>query len=156
QSGLSFLRSNRNKKSVTLDLKHPEGKATFIELARKADIVVENLRPGVMDRIGIGYEDLKKINPALIYVAISGFGHKEVLPSPYMDYPAFDIVGQALSGLMYRPERKDERPTYLGFSLADIEGGILGAYGATLALLQRGRTGRGQMVDISLYDASLI
>jgi len=154
--GLSFLRSNRNKKSVTLDLKRPEGKAMFIELARHADIVVENLRPGAMDRLGIGYQHLRKVNAALIYVAISGFGQRDILPSPYKDHPAFDIVGQALSGLMYRPERKDDRPVYLGFSLTDIEAGILGAYGAMLALFQRHRTGQGQMVDISLYDASLI
>lgn len=154
--GLSLLRSNRNKKSITLDLKHTEGRALFLELAEEADIVVENLRAGVMDRLGIGYPELSKINPKLIYVAISGFGQKHVLPSPYIDRPAFDIIGQALSGLMNRPERQDDRPTYLGFSLADIEAGILGAYGATLALIQRGRTGKGQMIDISLYDACLI
>lgn len=154
--GLSLLRANRNKKSITLDLKHPEGKATFLDLARHADIVVENLRAGVMDRLGIGYDVLKDVNPKLIYVAISGFGQKHILPSPMIDAPAFDIIGQALSGLMYRPERKDDRPTYLGFSLADIEAGIIAAYGAMLALIQRGRTGKGQMVDISLYDASLI
>lgn len=154
--GLSLLRANRNKKSITLDLKHPEGKETFMELARQADIVVENLRAGVMDRLGIGYAELSAVNPKLIYVAISGFGQKHILPSPYIDYPAFDIIGQALSGLMNRPERQGERPTYLGFSLADIEAGILGAYGATLALIQRGRTGKGQLIDISLYDACLI
>ncbi|MFT3975780.1 MAG: CoA transferase [Sphingomonas bacterium] len=154
--GLSFLRTNRNKKSVTLDLKNPEGRALFRELAAKADILVENLRPGVTERLGLDYQSLRGINPRLIYVAVSGFGQKELLPSPYKDNPAFDIVGQAMSGLMYRPERQGERPTYLGFSLADLEGGILGAYGAMLALIQRGRTGEGQLVDISLYDASLI
>lgn len=154
--GLSFLRSNRNKKSVTLDLKHPEGKRIFIELAREADILVENLRPGVMDRLGIGYDVLRKHNPRLIYVAISGFGHTDVKPGPYTDYPAFDIVGQAMSGLMYRPERAGDRPTYLGFSLADLQGAILAVQGALLALYQRNRTGRGKKVDISLYDASLI
>lgn len=154
--GLSFLRSNRNKKSVTLDLKRPEGKQIFIELAREADIVVENLRPGVMDRLGIGYDALREQNPRLIYVAISGFGHTDVKASPYTDYPAFDIVGQAMSGLMYRPERRDDRPTYLGFSMADLQGGILAVQGALLALYQRERTGLGKKVDISLYDASLI
>lgn len=154
--GLSFLRSNRNKKSVTLDLKHSEGKRIFIELAREADILVENLRPGVMDRLGIGYDVLREHNPHLIYVAISGFGHTDVKPSPYTDYPAFDIVGQAMSGLMYRPERVGDRPTYLGFSLADLQGAILAVQGALLALYQRNRTGRGKKVDISLYDASLI
>lgn len=154
--GFSFLRSNRNKKSVAIDLKHPEGIATFKELAAKADIIVENLRPGVMDRLGIGYDTLKEINPGLIYVAISGFGQNHILPSPMRDSPAFDIVGQALSGLMNRPERGGDKPVYLGFSLADIEAGILGAYGAMLALFQRTLTGVGQMVDISLYDSCLI
>ncbi|WP_298215175.1 CaiB/BaiF CoA-transferase family protein [Acidocella sp.] len=153
---LSFLRVNRNKKSITLDLKTKEGKETFLALARKADIVVENLRPGAMDRLGIGYETLSVENPRLIYVAISGFGQKHILPSPYIDRPAFDIIGQALSGLMYRPDRQDESPVYLGFSLADINSGIVAAYGAMLALFQRTVTGKGQLVDISLYDAALI
>ncbi len=153
---LSFLRVNRNKKSITLDLKTKEGKETFLALARKADIVVENLRPGAMDRLGIGYETLSAENPRLIYVAISGFGQKHILPSPYIDRPAFDIIGQALSGLMYRPDRQDESPVYLGFSLADINSGIVAAYGAMLALFQRTVTGKGQLIDISLYDAALI
>ena len=154
--GLSFLRSNRNKKSVTLDLKHPDGIAMFKELACNADMLVENLRPGVMERLGVGYEQIKLINPRLMYVAISGFGQKEIVPSPFKDKPAFDIIGQALSGLMNRPEREGDKPVYLGFSLADIQAGILGAYGAMLALFQRTMTGQGQMVDISLYDSCLI
>lgn len=155
-SGLSFLRANRNKKSVTLDLKHPEGKRVFKELVAEADVVLENLRPNVMDRLGLGYEVLSEINPRLIYGAISGFGHEDILPSPFGNFPAFDIVGQAMSGLMYRPERSDDRPTYLGFSLADIECGVLALYGVVLALLHRTRTGKGKKIDISMYDASLI
>ncbi len=154
--GLSFLRSNRNKKSVTLDLKHPEGKRIFKELVCEADVLIENLRPGVMDRLGIGWDVLQGVNPRLVYVAVSGFGHRDVLPSPYSDRPAFDILGQALSGLMYRPERQGDRPTYLGFSLADIESGIQAAYGTMLALFQRQTTGKGSKVDISLYDACLV
>lgn len=155
-SGLSFLRTNRNKKSVTLDLKQPEGKRVFKALVAEADVVLENLRPNVMDRLGLGYEALREINPRLIYGAISGFGHEDILPSPFGDFPAFDIVGQAMSGLMYRPERTGDRPTYLGFSLADIECGILALYGVVLALLHRTRTGKGKKIDISMYDASLI
>lgn len=154
--GLSFLRSNRNKRSVTLDLKSGEGKAIFLRLAAQADIVLENLRPGVMDKLGVGWAALSAINPKLIYVAISGYGHPDTQPSPYTDYPAFDIVAQALSGLMYRPERSGDAPVYLGFSLADIQGGIVAAQGALLALLQRGTTGKGQKVDVSLYDATLV
>jgi formyl-CoA transferase len=154
--GFSFVRTNRNKRSVTLDLKNEEGKRVFRELAAQADIVLENLRPGVMDGLGLGWEQLKEINPRLVYVAVSGFGHRDVLPSPYTDHPAFDIVAQAMSGLMYRPERKSDAPIYLGFSLADINAGIVASHGVLLALIQRGRTGTGQKVDISLYDAALI
>lgn len=153
--GLLFLRTNRNKRSVTLDLKSDDGKRIFKALAAKADIVLENLRPGVMDGLGLGWSALREVNPRLIYVAVSGFGHRDVKPSPYTDYPAFDIVGQAMSGLMYRPEREGDRPTYLGFSAADVEVGILAAQGALLALLQRERTGKGQKVDVSMYDACL-
>ncbi|WP_322045118.1 CoA transferase [Paraburkholderia sp. J67] len=155
-NGLAFLRTNRNKKSVTLDLKHAEGQRLFKQLAAQADVVIENLRPNVMDRLGIGYAELSRINPRLIYGAISGFGHDDILSSPYGDVPAFDIVGQAMSGLMYRPERTGDRPTYLGFSLADIECGILALYGVVLALFHRQTTGTGKKIDISMYDASLV
>ncbi len=154
--GLSFLRANRNKRSLTLDLKSDAGKRLFKQLAEQADIVLENFRPGVMDELGLGWTTLRELNPRLIYVAVSGFGHRDVKESPYSDYPAFDIVAQALSGLMYRPERADDKPKYLGFSLGDIQAGIVAAQGALLALLQRARTGRGQKVDISLYDTSLV
>ncbi|MES2974799.1 MAG: CoA transferase [Pseudomonadota bacterium] len=154
--GLSFLRTNRNKRSVTLDLKSEDGKRIFRQLAMEADIVLENLRPGVMDQLGLGWKALNAINPRLIYVAVSGFGHRDLKPSPYTDHPAFDIIAQALSGLMYRPERSGEKPTYLGVSLGDIHAGIVAAQGALLALIQRGRTGKGQKVDISLYDAALV
>ncbi|WP_322062684.1 CoA transferase [Paraburkholderia sp. J63] len=155
-SGLAFLRTNRNKKSVTLDLKHAEGKRIFKALAGEADVVIENLRPNVMDRLGLGYAELSALNPRLIYGAISGFGHDDIAPGPFGDFPAFDIVGQAMSGLMYRPERSGDRPTYLGFSLADIECGVLALYGVVLALLHRERTGKGKKVDIAMYDASLM
>jgi len=156
RQSLGFLRANRNKKSVTLDLKQAEGKALFTQLVARADVLLENLRPGVMDRLGVGYRDLCAQHPRLIYVAVSGFGHADVLPSPYTDHPAFDIIGQALSGLMHRPERQGDRPTYLGFSLTDLQAGILAAQGTLLALFQRERTGRGKKVDISLYDASVV
>jgi formyl-CoA transferase len=156
QQGLSFVRTNRNKLSVTLDLKSEDGKRVFRELAAQADIVLENLRPGVMDGLGLGWSTLKEINPRLIYVAVSGFGHRDTLTSPYTDRPAFDIVAQAMTGLMYRPQRPDEAPVYLGFPLADINAGIVASQGALLALLQRGRTDKGQKVDVSLYDAALV
>jgi formyl-CoA transferase len=156
QQGLSFVRTNRNKRSVTLDLKSEDGKRVFRELAAQADMVVENLRPGVMDGLGLGWSALSALNPRLIYVAISGFGHRDTLPSPYTDHPAFDIVAQAMTGLMYRPQRPDDAPIYMGFSLADIQAGMVASQGALLALVQRGRTGKGQKVDVSLYDAALV
>jgi formyl-CoA transferase len=154
--GLSFLRTNRNKRSVTLDLKSEDGKRLFKELAAKADIVLENLRPGVMDRLGLGWETLRALNPRLIYVAVSGFGHADVKPSPYTEFTAFDIVAQALSGLMYRPEGSAVRPIYLGFSLGDIQTAMVAIQGTLLALLQRAMSGKGRKVDISLYDATLV
>ncbi|WP_326536607.1 CaiB/BaiF CoA transferase family protein [Pseudorhodoferax sp.] len=154
--GLSFVRTNRNKRSVTLNLKTEDGKRVFRELAARADVVIENLRPGVMDGLGLGWSTLQALNPRLVYVAVSGFGHADTLPSPYTEYPAFDIVAQALSGLMYRPEGAHERPLYLGFSLGDIQAGMVAIQGTLLALLQRGVTNRGQKVDVSLYDATLV
>jgi formyl-CoA transferase len=109
-----------------------------------------------MDRLGVGWAVLREINPRLIYVAVSGFGHSDVKPSPYTQYPAFDIVAQALSGLMYRPQRQGNDPIYLGFSLGDIQAAMVAIQGTLLALLQRGLTGKGQKVDISLYDATLV
>ena len=156
QQGFSFLRTNRNKRSVTLDLKSPEGRQVFKQLAQKADIVVENLRPGVMKNLGLGWTDLKEINPRIIYVAVSGFGQPDIRASPYRDMPAFDIVAQALSGLMMRAERTGDKPVYVGFSLSDIQSGIVAADGAVLALLQRGITGEGQLVDVAMYDSSLV
>ena len=156
EHGLAFLRTNRNKQSLTLDLKSEEGRRLFCALAAQADVVVENLRAGAMDKLGLGWTTLQALNPRLIYVAISGFGHEDTGASPYTHYPAFDIVGQAMSGLMYRPERPDERPVYLGFSLSDIHTGIVAGQGALMALFQRERTGKGQKVDVSLYDASLV
>jgi formyl-CoA transferase len=108
-----------------------------------------------MEKLGCGWDVLHTINPRLVYVAISGFGHIDVMPSPFSHRPAFDVMGQALAGLMNRPERQGDKPVYLGFSLADIQGGILGAYGAMLALFQRSISGVGRKVDISLYDACL-
>lgn len=154
--GLSFVRTNRSKRSVTLDLKSQEGKRVFLELAAKADIVLENLRPGVMDGLGLGWSQLHEHNPQLIYVAVSGYGHRDTLPSPYTDQPAFDIVAQAMTGLMYRPETTGDAPVYLGFSISDIQTGMIASQGALLALLHRARTGKGQKVDVSLYDTTLV
>ncbi|MGE4238864.1 CaiB/BaiF CoA transferase family protein [Ramlibacter sp.] len=154
--GFSFLRTNRNKRSVTLDLKTEEGKKIFKQLAAKADMVVENFRPGVMSKLGLGWTDLREINPRLIYVAVSGFGQPDLKRSPYSDMPAFDIVAQAMTGLMMRAERTSEKPVYFGVSISDVQAGIVAAHGAVLALLQRQLTGEGQLVDVAMYDSSLV
>jgi formyl-CoA transferase len=153
---LALLRPNRNKKSLTLNLKQPEGAALFEQLLKKSDVLIDNLRPDALERLGFTWERLHQINPQLIYTAISGFGRKETSNGPFQDWPAFDIVGQAMAGLMQRPERQTTDPAYLGFPLADIQVGIVAATGTLQALFQRTRTGIGQMIDIAMYDAALV
>ena len=152
---LSFARSNRNKKSVVLDLKTDAGLKQLKALISAADVLIENLKPGSLQRLGLGYGDLKKINPLLIYTTISGFGHEDVLPSPQSRRPAFDVITQALSGLMLRPERSDPRPVYLGFPLVDVYAATLAFAGTMMALFERTRTNEGQHVDIAMYDAAI-
>jgi formyl-CoA transferase len=156
QRSLGLLRSNRNKLSLTLDLKHSEGVELFKRLVAHVDVVLENLRADSMQKLGLGYGVLREINPQLIYTSVSGFGHDDVLPGPYVAWPAFDVIVQALTGLMFRPEREGSRPVYLGFPLADLFAGAL-AYGGTVqALYQRTRTGLGQHVDIAMYDGGVV
>jgi formyl-CoA transferase len=152
---MSFIRSNRNKKSIAVDLADPEGRELFCELAAKADVVLENLRPGSMRKLGLDAATLRARDERLVYVSVTGFGQDDVLPSPLTDRGAFDIVGQALSGLMFRPEAADAAPVYLGFPLADLYAATLAACGTYQALFARERTGRGAHVDISLVDGTL-
>ncbi len=151
QSGY-FLRFNRNKRSVTLNLKSDEGRQLFAALAEKSDVVVENFRPGLLDDMGIGYKDLSQRNPGLIYACISGFGSLEGYLGPYSKRPAYDIVAQAMGGLMNTCGQADGPPTWLGVALGDIVSGMNAAYAIMLALYERTRTGRGQYIDISMYD----
>ncbi len=143
-----FLSINRGKKSVVLDLKSDEGKALALELAAKSDIVIENFRPGVMDRLGLGYEVLSATNPGLIYCAISGFG----MTGPLRDQPSFDIVMQALSGALSVNGELGSIPVKLGIPLGDLVGGVNGPMGILAALYERTVTGRGRLIDISLLD----
>ena len=106
---IAFLRANRNKKSVVLDLKTEAGRAVFHQLCDAADVLLENLRPGALQRLGLDYASLRDRHPRLVYVSVTGFGQADVVPSPMWDRPAFDVVGQAMSGLMFRPERETER-----------------------------------------------
>ncbi len=156
QRSLGLVRSNRNKLSLTLDLKQPEGVEVFRRLVEHADVVLENLRADSMQKLGLGYGVLQEINPRLIYTSVSGFGHDDVLPGPYVSWPAFDVIVQALTGLMFRPERDGSRPVYLGFPLADLFAGALAYAGTAQALYHRTRTGRGQHVDISMYDGGIV
>lgn len=145
-----FCSFNRNKKSMTLNLRRPEGKEVFLRLARDADVIVENFRPGVMDRFGIGYETMREINPKIIYCSISAFGQS----GPYRDRPGYDTLGQALSGLLSILTDL-ENPTGPGAPFSDHLGGIYGCYGVLGALLARERTGQGQKVETSLLEATM-
>ena len=143
-----FLSVNRGKKSIVVDLKTAAGVALVKDLAAKCDILIENYRPGVMDRLGLGYEVLSAINPRLIYCAISGFG----MTGPLRDRPSFDIVMQALSGALSVNGEPDRPPTKLGIPLGDLVGGVTGPMGILAALYERSVSGRGRLIDISLFD----
>lgn len=143
-----FISGNRGKKSIVIDLKSEAGVALAKDLATKCDIVIENYRPGVMDRLGLGYEALSAINPRLIYCAISGFG----MTGPLRDKPSFDIVVQALSGALSVNGEPGGLPTKLGIPLGDLVGGINGPISILAALYERSVTGRGRLIDVSLLD----
>jgi formyl-CoA transferase/CoA:oxalate CoA-transferase len=143
-----FLGINRNKKSLVIDLQKPEGADILRKLVATADILVENYRPGVMDRLGLGYEALSELNPRLIYCAISGFG----LSGPLRDKPSFDIVTQALSGALSINGERGHMPVKLGIPLGDMVGGVFGPMAILAALHERHATGRGRLIDISLHD----
>ena len=149
-----FLSVNRNKKSLTLNMKAPDGQAIFRRLVAKADVVLENFRPGTMERLGFGYDALRKLNPRLIYCAISGFGES----GPEASRPGYDLIVQGESGVMDLTGFADGPPVKVGNSVADLVSGMAAAHGVTLALLSRARTGKGQKVEIGMLDvmASLL
>ena len=147
--GTSFLAQNCNKRSITLNTKTPEGKAIFLRLAKDADVVVENFRPGVMDRLGIGYAVLKDINPKLIYCAISGFGQT----GPDAFKPAYDQIIQGLSGEMAINGDERLNPLRAGFPVCDTVGGLNAAFAVMAALFHRERSGEGQFIDVALLDS---
>jgi crotonobetainyl-CoA:carnitine CoA-transferase CaiB-like acyl-CoA transferase len=146
-----FLSVNRNKRSITLDLKSPEGLKVVHELARNADVVVENFRPGTAARLGVGYQDLSALNPRLIYLSISGFGQT----GPYKHKPGYDAIAQAMGGLMNATGYPDLPPVRFGVAVADIGAGMWGVIGILTALSVRERTGRGQWIDTSLLESQL-
>ncbi|MFQ6678356.1 MAG: CaiB/BaiF CoA transferase family protein [Fidelibacterota bacterium] len=150
-----FMAYNRNKKSVALNIRSEEGKNIYKELVRTADVVVENLRPGATDKMGIGYNDLKKENPKLIYAAISGFGRLEGYRGPDSNRPAFDIVAEAMSGIMHLVGFEDQPPSWTIYGMADVYSGVCTSFGITQALFMRERTGKGQFVDGAMLDTML-
>jgi CoA:oxalate CoA-transferase len=143
---------NSNKESVVLDLKQPQGKEIFLALARKADVLVENFAVGVMDRLGLGYEVLRKQNPRLVYGGSSGFG----LDGPYRDLAAMDVTIQAMSGIMNATGQADGPPTKAGPAVCDFLAGVHLCAGILGALVQRERTGEGQRVEVAMHEAAVI
>jgi glutaryl-CoA transferase len=146
-----FLSVNRNKRSLTLNLRHPEGVALFLRLVDRADVVVENFTPGAMNRLGIGGDMLRARNPRLVYCAISGFGQT----GPYRDRPAFDLILQGMGGVMATTGEESGAPVRVGVPIADIAGGMYAAFAVALALLARDRTGAGQSLDVSMLDTQI-
>jgi crotonobetainyl-CoA:carnitine CoA-transferase CaiB-like acyl-CoA transferase len=151
-SGL-LLRHNRNKKSITLDLQKEQGKQVFLDLVKKADVIVENFAPKTMEKLDLSYNKLRQINPAVIYCAISGFGRLDSYHGPYSERGAFDPVLQALGGFMYLQKDEQGRPAHAGIPISDIVPPIIGAFGIMLCLYKRILTGVGDFVDISMYDS---
>ena len=143
-----FLSINRNKRSMTLNLKEPEGRSIFINLAKSADVVIENFTPGVVERLGISYSDVKTINAGIIFCSISGFGQT----GPYRQKPAYDQMMQGLGGIMSLTGDAEGPPQKVGIALTDIGAGMMGAFAIMTALLHRERTGQGQYIDISMLD----
>ena len=150
--GATFLRNNLSKKSVGLDLKAPAGKQLFLDLVPQFDVVAENFKAGTMDRLGLGYEDVRAVHPGVIYVSVSGFGNRG--DSPYREWPAYASIVEAMSGIYAWAQRPGEppRPNPVG-ALGDISSALFGVIGILAALRHRDRTGVGQYVDIAMLDA---
>ena len=149
--GFDFQNLHRNKRSLTLDLKAPEGREVLLKLAKAADVVVENFRPLVKQRLGIDYETLREVNPRIIYASISGFGQS----GPYRDRPGFDQIAQGLGGIMSVTGLPGQGPVRAGVPIADLSAGHFLAQGVLLALIERARSGEGQWVHTSLLEAQI-
>ncbi|SFB16282.1 Crotonobetainyl-CoA:carnitine CoA-transferase CaiB [Lentibacillus halodurans] len=153
QNGVSayYLSANRNKKSITLDLKSPEGIEAIKELARESDVVINNFKTGTMQRLGLDYETLSEINPGIVYCSITGFGET----GPYKDMPGYDFIIQAMSGLMSITGDSESGPQKVGVAITDILTGLYACIGIQGALLERTQSGKGQKLDLSLYDSAV-
>jgi crotonobetainyl-CoA:carnitine CoA-transferase CaiB-like acyl-CoA transferase len=149
--GLSFVAANAGKRSVAIDLKHPRGREVFVRLVDTADALVENFRPGVMDRLGLGQQVLRARNPSLVYCAISGFGQS----GPWADRPAYDQIVQGLSGVMSVTGDARSAPLRVGYPVCDTMGGMTAAFAVCAALVDQRRTGKGRYIDVSLLESTL-
>ncbi|WP_420475354.1 CaiB/BaiF CoA transferase family protein [Noviherbaspirillum sp. ST9] len=150
--GASFLAQNAGKRSITVDLKSEAGKEVLRRLVESADVLVENFRPGVMARLGLGYEELKKSNRGLVYCAISGFGQD----GPLKDAPAYDQIVQGLSGAMSITGSEESAPLRVGYPVADSIGGLTGAFAIASALVKRASTGEGSFIDVAMLDSTIV
>lgn len=150
--GASFLAQNGGKRSITLNLKSAAGREVLCRLVASADALIENFRPGVMDRLGVGYEALKAVNPRLVYCAISGFGQD----GPMRHAPAYDQIVQGLSGVMSITGTEDSAPLRVGYPMADTIGGITAAFAVASALVRQQRTGEGDFIDVSMLDSTIV
>ncbi|GGA89038.1 CaiB/BaiF CoA transferase family protein [Ornithinibacillus halotolerans] len=146
-----YLCANRNKKSITIDLKSEDGIDTIKNLVKESDVIIHNFKTGTMERFGINYEELEKINPGIVYCSITGFGET----GPYKDLPGYDFIIQGMSGLMSITGDEKSGPQKLGVAITDILTGLYAAIGIQAALLERQNSGRGQKLDLSLYDAAV-
>ncbi|MEE9137650.1 MAG: CoA transferase, partial [candidate division NC10 bacterium] len=151
--GLSavFVAGNVGKKSVALNLKTERGRSLFLRLVEKADVVIDNFRPGTMDRLGLGYESLKAVNPRIIACSISGYGAW----GPLKDAPAFDLTVQAMAGPMSITGEPGRPPVKMGVPVGDLAAGMAGAFGVAAALYRRERTGQGEQIDVSMFDVQV-
>lgn len=148
KESMQYLILNRNKRSLTLNLKTPEARDIFCQLTKNSDVIVESFRPGVVKRLGIDYESLEEINPNIVYCAITGYGQD----GPYRDVPGHDINYLAISGILSMTGLKGGPPMQLGLPIADVGGGLFAAFAILAALLGRQHTGRGQYIDVSMLD----
>jgi crotonobetainyl-CoA:carnitine CoA-transferase CaiB-like acyl-CoA transferase len=151
RDGSDFQNLHRNKRSMTLNLKAPEGLAAFKRLVKKSDVLIENFRPNVKTRLGIDYKTLRKINPRLVYASISGFGQD----GPYVDRPGFDQIAQGMGGLMSITGLPGHGPLRVGIPVADLTAGLFAALGILVALLERDKSGKGQAIETSLLQAQI-
>lgn len=144
-----YMNLNRNKKGVTLNLKSEQGKKIFLDMVKGADVVLENYRPGTMEKLGLGYDKLKEVNPGIVYGCVSGFGHY----GPYSKRAGYDIIGQAMGGLMSTTGWPGGEPTRTGTAMGDVLGGLSVTIGVLAAVVNKIKTGEGQKVDVSLVDS---